>query len=91
MIQRTRRSGADLVVHAQRIMRFFHSALARGRRTVAGAPASSAPIVFSWLAQRGDRATRVDPHDVRSPRDLRTRLAALFRDDRLFHERLHQC
>jgi predicted GIY-YIG superfamily endonuclease len=89
MIQRTRRSGDDLVVHAQRTMRFFHSALARGRDR--GAGAASAPIVFSWLAQRGERATRVDPHDVRSARDLRARLAALFRDDRLFHERLHQC
>jgi len=91
MMQRTRRSGADLAVHAQRIMRFFHSALARSRRCDTGSYASAAPIVFSWLAQRGDRVTRLDPHDVRSPRELRTRLAALFRDDRLFHERLHQC
>jgi predicted GIY-YIG superfamily endonuclease len=91
MIQRTRRSGDDLVVHAQRLMRFFHGALARGRRGDTGARAGSAPIVFSWLAQRGDRVTRLDPHDVRSPRELRARLAALFRDDRLFHERLHQC
>jgi len=91
MMQRTRRSGADLAVHAQRMMRFFHSALARSRHGDTGSPASSAPIVFSWLAQRGDRVTRIDPHDVRSPRELRTRLAALFSDDRLFHERLHQC
>jgi predicted GIY-YIG superfamily endonuclease len=89
MLQRTRRSGADLVVHAQRIMRFFHSPLARHRDH--GAPAAAAPIAFSWLAQRGEGATRVDPHDVRSARELRARLAALFRDDRLFHERLHQC
>src|SRR5262249_48645780 len=27
MIQRTRRNGADLPVHAQRVMRFFHSVL----------------------------------------------------------------
>jgi predicted GIY-YIG superfamily endonuclease len=89
MVQRTRRSGADLVVHAQRIMQFFHSPLARGRDS--GARAASAPIVFSWLAQCGERATRVDPHDVRSARELRARFAALFRDERLFHERLHQC
>jgi len=89
LIQRTRRSGDDLVVHAQRIMRFFCSPLARGRDS--GVRAASAPIVFSWLAQCGERATRVDPHDVRSARELRARLAALFRDDRLFHERLHQC
>ena len=89
MIQRTRRSGDDLVVHTQRIMRFFHSPLARGRD--GGARAASAPLVFSWLAQCGERVTRVDPHDVRSARELRGRLAALFRDERLFHERLHQC
>jgi predicted GIY-YIG superfamily endonuclease len=86
MIQRTRRSGADLAVHAQRVMRFFHSRL---RARVAG-PAL-ATIVFSWLARRGASATRIDPHAVRDARELRARLAALFRDDRLFRERLEQC
>jgi predicted GIY-YIG superfamily endonuclease len=85
MIQRTRRNGADLAVHAQRVMRFFHAAL---RRSAEGQPL--APIVFSWLAQRGAGATRLDPGDVRNARDLRTRLAALFADDRLFVERLDQ-
>jgi predicted GIY-YIG superfamily endonuclease len=92
MIQRTRRNGADLVVHAQRIMKFFKSALAaRGRAGAESASSRSAPIVFSWLAQRGDDVTRIDPHDAGTPRALRARLAALFRDERLFHERLHQC
>jgi predicted GIY-YIG superfamily endonuclease len=91
MIQRTRRDGSDLPVHAQRIMRFFLGAFGRSRGAEAGVRASAAPIVFSWLAQRGERATRLDPHDVRSPRELRMRLAALFRDERLFHDRLHQC
>jgi len=86
LIQRTRRSGDDLAVHAQRIMRFFRSRL---RRAIEG-PAL-APVVFSWLAHRGADATRLDPHDVRDARELRTRLAALFRDDRLFRERLEQC
>jgi predicted GIY-YIG superfamily endonuclease len=85
-IQQTRRSGADLAVHAQRVMRFFHS------RLPAKAPVPPlAPIVFSWLAHRGAEATRLDPHDVRDARELRTRLAALLRDDRLFRERLEQC
>ena len=88
MIQRTRHSGADLEVHAQRVMRFFHGAMRR--RAPRGAP-RLAPIVFSWLARRGASATRLDPHDVRDARDLRRRLAALFRDAQLFHERLHQC
>jgi hypothetical protein len=47
--------------------------------------------VFSWLARRGINATRLDPHDVRDARELRTRLAALLRDERLFRERLEQC
>ncbi len=87
MMQRTRRSGADLAVHAQRVMRFFKSPL----QDRAGAAPALAPIVFSWLAHRGASATRLDPHDMRDARELRTRLAALFRDVRLFHERLHQC
>jgi predicted GIY-YIG superfamily endonuclease len=87
MMQRTRRSGADLAVHTQRVMRFFKSPL----RDRAGAPLALAPIVFSWLAHRGANATRLDPHDVRDARELRTRVAALLRDDRLFHDRLLQC
>jgi predicted GIY-YIG superfamily endonuclease len=85
MIQRTRRSGADLAVHAQRVMRFFHGAIRRGREGPL-----LAPIVFSWLAQRGASATRLDPRDVRDARELRVRLAALFDDERLFVERLDQ-
>jgi hypothetical protein len=85
MIQRTRRNGADLAVHAQRVMRFFHAVLRRG---IDGPPLS--PIVFSWLAQRGASATRLDPRDVRDARELRARLAALFGDERLFVERLDQ-
>jgi predicted GIY-YIG superfamily endonuclease len=85
MIQRTRRNGADLVVHAQRLTRFFK---AGDWRPEAG---DYAALVFSWLAQRGATATRLDPHDARSSRVLASRLAALFRDERLFHERLEQC
>jgi predicted GIY-YIG superfamily endonuclease len=81
MIQRTRRSGADLAVHTARLSRFF-----------ARPPGGSAlaPIVFSWLSGRGAAATRLDPHDARSPRELRARLAALLGDERLFVERLDQ-
>jgi len=86
MMQRTRRNGADLAVHTRRVTRFFVSPLRRGFE---GAPL--APLVFSWLAGRGAGATRLDPHDVRDARQLRTRLESLFRDERLFHERIHQC
>jgi predicted GIY-YIG superfamily endonuclease len=92
MIQRTRRSGADLHVHAQRIMKFFRGALSKSpARSANVAPSNLAPIVFSWLAGRGAATTRLNPEDVSDARELRERLAALFRDDRLFHERLHQC
>jgi hypothetical protein len=84
MIQRTRRDGADLKVHATRVRRFFSPLLSVNRSD----PAPLAPIVFSWLAGRGSGATRLDPHDVTSARDLRARLAALLADERLFTERL---
>src|SRR5262245_40818639 len=85
-MQRPRRSGADLAVHTQRVMRFFRSVLPRRGAN----PDALAPLVFSWLARRGKSATRLHPSDVRDARELRRRLAALFRDDRLFRERLDQ-
>ena len=86
MIQRTRRNGADLAVHANRLWRFFNSALRQARTT---GPAL-APIVYSWLAGRGALATRLDPHAARSVQEMRRRLGALLRDERLFHERIEQ-
>ena len=87
LIQRTRRNGADLAVHTRRIMKFFRSA-ADQRPTTNDDRLS--PLVFSWLAGRGAAATRLDPHDAASPKQLQTRLAALLADDRLFVERLDQ-
>jgi predicted GIY-YIG superfamily endonuclease len=81
MVQRTRRNGADVAVHASRIVRFF-------RRPWEGS--RLAPIVFSWLHGRGASATRLDPHAAASTRELRTRLSALLADERLFVERLDQ-
>jgi predicted GIY-YIG superfamily endonuclease len=86
MIQRTRRNGADLAVHANRLWRFFNSVLRRARTS----GPSLAPIVYSWLAGRGASATRLDPHAARSVQEMRRRLAALLRDERLFHERIEQ-
>ena len=84
-IQRTRRNGADLLVHTQRLMRFFN-----GLRRGADLQPPLAPLIFSWLAGRGAGATRLDPHDVRDAREMRGRLAALLRDERLFADRLDQ-
>lgn len=81
MIQRTARSGADLVVHVPRLTKFF-SPLRRGF----DGPLL-APIVFSWLAGRGENATRLDPH-ASSSRELRASLAALLRDQDLFAGRI---
>jgi predicted GIY-YIG superfamily endonuclease len=94
MIQRTRRNGADLAVHARRIRKFFRQASAD--RTLSNAErrtpnlAKLAPLVFSWLTSRGADATRLDPHDAASASELQRRLAALLADDRLFVERLDQ-
>ncbi len=82
IIQRTRRDGADLVVHTSRLMRFFLSPIARADDRLL------APLVFSWLSGRGQRATRIDPHDCGSARALRMRLASLLADERVFEERI---
>ena len=82
MIQRTARSGADLVVHVPRLTKFFSPL----RRAFTGPPL--APIVFSWLAGRGATETRLDPHTT--PRVLREALAALLGDKDLFAGRIIQ-
>jgi hypothetical protein len=90
-MQRTRRNGADLAVHARRMRTFFSGAERRTTdepRTIR-VPLLS-PLVFSWLGGRGAGATRLDPHDVASAKQLQMRLAALLADDRLFVERLDQ-
>lgn len=81
MLQRTPRSGAALSHHCRQLWTFF-----RGHSTDAGD--ASAPLVFSWLAGRGQRATRVDPHDSASPRQLRAQLERLLADKDVFSERL---
>jgi len=85
-IQRTRRDGSDLAVHGQRLWKFFNAISHRAPCTL-----HLAPLVFSWLCGRGTHATRLDVRAIANVRDLRGRLAALLRDDRLFHERLEQC
>jgi predicted GIY-YIG superfamily endonuclease len=86
-IQRTRRNGVDLAVHARRVVQFFKGT---GDHHRLAANDGLAPLVFSWLAGRGAAATRLDPHDCASANQLRRRLDALFADDRLFLDRLDQ-
>jgi hypothetical protein len=83
MMQRTRRSGADVAVQARRLFRFFHSPLRRGEDT-----ARLAPIVFSWLAGRGAASSRLDPNDAPTLEVLQSRLATLLAADGLFTERI---
>jgi predicted GIY-YIG superfamily endonuclease len=94
MIQRTRRDGADLVVHTSRLILFFRGPREPSRTTSCpdGTPGHGmlAPIVFSWLTRRGAEATRLDPDAAPTRRELVARLLALLSDDRLFVERLDQ-
>lgn len=96
MLQRTRRNGDDLAVHARRLARFFGTSAHEG-----GDASPLAPIVYSWLARRGAGASRLVVRDLparergaRSDRvspsvgALQAKLRTLFDDDRLFTERL---
>jgi predicted GIY-YIG superfamily endonuclease len=87
-IQRTRRNGADLAVHAHRLWRFFSTRFLRTREPVAAPRDDLAPIVFSWLGGRGAASTRLDPHDAPTMRALQGRLASALSDRALFSERI---
>jgi hypothetical protein len=80
LIQQTRRNGHDLAVHAARLWKFFQTPQPGGH--------GLAPLVFSWLAGRGDASTRIDVDSVASARELRESLAIALRSPELFHERL---
>lgn len=86
-IQRTRRDGSDLFVHTQRVWRFFFGV---ETHRAGGGEASRrlAPIVFSWLSERGAGATRLDPADVATVRQFRELLQVALQDDQLFAERI---
>jgi hypothetical protein len=86
-IQRTRRNGADLFVHTQRLWRFFFGVDTRRRHRGEG-DHLLAPIVFSWLAERGADATRLDPTDAATVRQFREMLEVALRDEQLFSERI---
>jgi predicted GIY-YIG superfamily endonuclease len=85
LIQRTRRDGSDLAVHSHRLWRFFNGT-PTGRR--ADVPSGFAPLVFSWLVERGRSATRFHPDDAGSERELRGQIAVALADESLFTERV---
>ena len=83
-----KRDGTALTARATALVRFFdvdrHGSAESERREFDG----FAPLVFSWLAGRGAGATRLDPHDVPSTRELQRRLKVLLEDEQLFAERI---
>jgi len=81
MLHRTRRSGAELARHSRELWMF----VARRSGTEGD---GSAPLVFSWLAGRGQHTTRLNPRDFASARHLRVHLSHLLADKALFSERL---
>ena len=83
LVQRTRRNGRDLAVHAARLWRF-----GRGRAASGGALAAAAPLVFSWLDHRGAAVTRVEYAAVSSARDLQRVLATALAHRDLLGERI---
>jgi hypothetical protein len=89
MMQRTERRGPNLAEATARLWAFFNPG---GSSPVDGAAVDVdtglAPLVFSWVAGRGRDATRVDPRDVATEDELRSRLASLLDDASLFVERL---
>ncbi len=82
---RTPRSGDQIVKPSRRIFKFFHGLVDADEQVT-----RRAAIAFAWLARTGDDATRIDPRDVASPRELATRLRALVGDRDLFVERIDQ-
>lgn len=87
-ILRLTRDGAGLASRAAELRRYFKDPAS----AVGGRPSASmdgyAPLVFSWLAGRGAGATRLDPHDVDSAKELERRLRVFIADGQLFTERI---
>jgi len=83
LMRRSRRNGADLRDDCRELTRFFRPAPGVGFDGT-----RLAPILFSWLAGRGREATRLDPRDQASARQLRERLGLLLSDPELFTHRI---
>jgi hypothetical protein len=84
-LERVGRDGVRLAVAAAAIWKFVQG---EGRSVSPARASLLAPLVFSWLAGRGARATRIDPGDVSSARELVRRIALLLCDRELFSERI---
>jgi len=88
-LQRVRRDGTGLAARATAIRRFFSEPGMATTDVSDGLVLDRlAPLVFSWLSGRGAHATRLDPHDAGSARELQRRLKVILNDDRLFEDRI---
>lgn len=85
---RAARSGVGLTSRVARLRLFLAGEADETRSGDVLRLDAHAPLVFSWLAGRGQGATRLDPHDAKSAKDLERRLKILFDDDLLFTERI---
>lgn len=83
------RTDGDMHAVANRLRLFFTAPASAVAAVLAASPdAALAPLVFSWLARRGQRATRLDPHACGSSEDLQMQLERLCTDRDLFVERV---
>jgi predicted GIY-YIG superfamily endonuclease len=78
------RDGVGLRSRVQELRRFFNDTGA----AVDDVWGELSPLVYSWLAGRGASATRLDPHDAGSARELERRLRVLLADADLFAGRI---
>lgn len=85
---RVARDGAGLAARVARLRRFFAGDTLDERAGDVRRLEAHAPLVFSWMAGRGQAVTRLDPHDARSGRELERRLKMILDDDQLFNERI---
>jgi predicted GIY-YIG superfamily endonuclease len=84
LLERTGRGAVDVIRHAKVLNRFFQTSA----RTPPRPLGPFAPLVFSWLAGRGQKATRLDPHEAPSARVLASALGAIIADEDLFRDRI---
>jgi len=87
LLRRASRDGTALPARVSALRRFFAndpSDVGDDERPLDG----FSPLVYSWLAGRGAGATRLDPHDAGSARELQRRLKLVLDDASLFAERI---
>lgn len=85
---RAARDGTGLPARVTEVRRFFAAPHVEGDAPDDDVLQQFAPVVFTWLNGRGAAATRLDPHDAGSARELQRRLKSLLDDPRLFDERI---